>query len=172
MTGSVGHDQFKTFTFKKKLYEPFLWLGFSFYFLALGLQDFLELNQSTSGGKMAGSTLEQPNCFQPRTPGLVVQHLSRQATACLDLLISFLCMSKHNFSNIQLEQQINFRHNPFFIHPASHMKCHSSFRTIKQNKSQLVSNNCDCLILLAQKNLAKQIFFQYYAFHGTSLEHV
>ena len=33
------------------------------------------------------------------------------------------------------------------------MKCYYSFRTIKQNKSQLVSNSCGCLILLVQKKV-------------------
>ena len=30
MAGSVGHVQFKTFTLKKKITKPFLWMRFNF----------------------------------------------------------------------------------------------------------------------------------------------
>ena len=53
-----------------------------------------------------------------------------------------------NFSNIRLEQQIYFLHNPFFIHPAIQ-------NTTLLFKQLSKINNCGCLILLAQKNLAK-----------------
>ena len=95
MAGSVGHVQFKTLTSKINFATPFCVWGSAFTFLTLSLQDLLVLIQSTSEGRMVGLTLEPPNCFQPRTPGLRIQHLNHQTTARLDLPISFLYMSKH-----------------------------------------------------------------------------
>ena len=46
------------------------------------------------------------------------------------------------------------------FHSPSYTKCHSSFGTVKQNKSPLlVNNNCGCLILLAQKKSSQVAWF-------------
>ena len=53
--------------------------------------------------------------FEPRTPGFPYP-----LDLCLFRLthLLFICeQTLFNFSNIQLEQQIHFLHNPFFIHP-------------------------------------------------------
>ena len=88
---------------------------------------------------MAGLTLGSLNCFQPRTPGLGIQHVNHQANACLDLSISFLYMSKRcSISVIYSQSNSSIFCTTIFRSP-SYMKCHSSFRTIKQNKSEVVS---------------------------------
>ena len=51
--------------------------------------------------------------------GSRIQRLNHQAIDSLDLPVSFLYeQTLFNFGNIQLEQEIHFLHNPFFIHPA------------------------------------------------------
>ena len=54
---------------KKKLYGPFLWMGFNclkeaVYFLPFSSQKFLVLILSTSEGWKAESTLEPPSGFE------------------------------------------------------------------------------------------------------------
>ena len=72
---------------KKKLYGPFLWMGFNcfkatatsrrqFTFLPFSSQNFLVLILSTSEEWKAESTLEPPSGFEHRTPGLVIQRLN------------------------------------------------------------------------------------------------
>ena len=85
MTGSVEHVQFKTFTFKKKLYDPFLWMGFNFPRVTLR-GDSLLFNTRSLGlpgahlvdlrRKMTGLTLEPPNGFEPRATEFGIQHLN------------------------------------------------------------------------------------------------
>ena len=74
---------------KKKLYRPFLWMGFNclkatatskaVYFLPLSPQKFLVLTLSTSEGWKAESTLEPPSGFEHGTSGLGIQSLNHQA---------------------------------------------------------------------------------------------
>ena len=97
--------------------------------------------------------------FHLRTSGLGIQHLNHQATARLDLPISFLFISKHCSISLIYSQSNRSIFCLIIFHSPSFMKCHSSFRTIKQNKSQSISNNCGCLILLARKHLPKQSGF-------------
>ena len=122
-------------------------------FLTFSIQDFLLLIQSTSEGRMAGLTLEPTSCFQPRTPELGIQHLNHQATACLDLPISFLYMSKHCSISVIYSQNNRsiFCTIHFSFTQLYDMKCHSSFQTIKQNKSQLFSVLDVLFFLLSQK---------------------
>ena len=47
------------------------------YFLPLSSQKFLVLILSTWKGWKAESTLESPNGFEHKTPGLGIQHLNR-----------------------------------------------------------------------------------------------
>ena len=84
-------------------------------FLTLGHQDFLVLIQLTLEGN-----LEPPSGFKPRIPGLGIKHINHQANCSFRLTHLFFIYEQtlFNFSNIQLEQQIHFLHNPFFIHPA------------------------------------------------------
>ena len=63
MTGSVGHVQFKNFTFKKTLQLLFM----------DGVQ--LLIFNTRSLGLPVAHLVEPPNCFQPKTPGLGIQHL-------------------------------------------------------------------------------------------------
>ena len=65
------------------------------YFLLFGPQDFLALISPILERWKAELTLEPPNGFETRTPGLGIKHLNHQANALLDLPISFLYMSKH-----------------------------------------------------------------------------
>ena len=63
---------------KKKLYGPFLWMGFNWleeavYFLPLSSQKFLVLIFPTSEGWKAEPTLEPPSGFEHGTPGLGIQ---------------------------------------------------------------------------------------------------
>ena len=108
---------------------------------------------------MAVLTLEPPNSFEPKTPGLGIQHLNHQTTVRLDLPISFLYMRKHCSISVIHSQSNRFIFWKSIFHSPSYMKCYYSFQTIKQNKIQLVSNSCGCLILLVQKILAKQCGF-------------
>ena len=66
-----------------------------------------------------------------------------------------------NFSNVQLQQQIHFLHNAFFIHGAIIGNATPFFEQLsKQNKSLLlVNNNCGCLILLVQKKPSQVAWF-------------
>ena len=110
---------------------------------------------------MAGLTLESINCFQPRTPGLGIQHVNHQANACLDLSISFLYMSKRcSISVIYSQSNSSIFCTTIFRSP-SYMKCHSSFRTIKQNKSELVSQ-----LFSASCFLCPMTFFCYHKRHS------
>ena len=102
--GSVGDVQFKTYFFKKNFTTPFYGWGSTFsklhyeetvYFLTLGPWDFLLHIKLTSERRMAVLTLEPLNGFEPKTPGLGIQHLNRWATTHLDLPISFLYMSNY-----------------------------------------------------------------------------
>ena len=115
---------------------------------------------------MALLTLKPPNGFELKIIGLGIQHLNHQAAARLDLSISFLYMSKHCSISVIHRAADSFSAQSIF-HSPSYMKCYYSFQTIKQNKIQLVSNSCGCLILLVQKNLAKQcVFIQLVSFNA------
>ena len=85
MAGSVGHVQFKTFTLKKKITKPFLWMRFNFLKATLR-GDSLLFNTRSLGlpgahlvdlrRKMTGLTLEPPNGFEPRATEFGIQHLN------------------------------------------------------------------------------------------------
>ena len=108
---------FKLLPLKKNFTTPFYGWDSTFsrlnyeervYFLTLGPQDFLVLTESTSEGRMAVLTLEPPNSFDPKTPGLGIQHLNHQTTVHLDLPISFLYMSKHCSISVMYSQTNRF----------------------------------------------------------------
>ena len=156
MTGSVGHVQFKNFTLKQNFMDGVqlsqsnrttMKRQFTFYHLVP--KTFLYL--STSEGWKAELTLEPPSGFEPRTPGLGIQQLNHKATACLDLPIYFLYMTKNISISVTYSWATDSFSSQSIFHSLSYTKCYSSFRTIKQSKSLVVNNNCGCLILLAKK---------------------
>ena len=58
------------------------------------------------------------------------------------------------------------------FHSCSYTKCHSSFRTIKQNKSLLlVKNNCSCLILLFRTWMFGHLFLLLYFSWSINIVH-
>ena len=89
------------------------------YVLTLGPYDFLVLIKLALEGWKAELTFDLPSGFEPwilldrESNTLTTGHCSVRLTRLL-----FIWEKLFNFSNIQLQQQIHFLHNPFFIHPA------------------------------------------------------
>ena len=119
MTGSVGHVQFKNFTFKKTLQLLFMdgvqLLIFNTRSLGLPVAHLVDLR-----GKNGWDDLGAPQLFSTQDPWIgnpAPWPLGYCSFRLTHLLFKYE-QTLFNFSNIQLEQQINFLHNPFFIHPA------------------------------------------------------
>ena len=127
--GSVNLVQFKTFTLKKKkLYGPFLWMGFNGPNATEPLWGDSLLFTTQSLGRPGNHLLylrrmrlswswSHPAFMNP---GPLDWESSSLTTAHLDWPISSFTYEEKlfNFSNTKSEQQIHFLHNPFFIHPA------------------------------------------------------
>ena len=143
MAGSLGHVQFKTFTFKKTLTAPFYGWGSTVsrlqshyketvYFLPLGPQDFLVLIQysfSPRKGPWSHSAVLNRGSLDWESSSLTIRPLLFRVTH------RFLYMSKHySISVIQVRATDPFSAQSIF-HSPSYTKCYSSFRTIKQSKS-------------------------------------
>ena len=88
--------------------------------------------------------------FEPGTPGLGIQHL---------IPPGYVWTNTVQFQWDTVRATDSFSAQSIF-HSTSYTKCHSSFRTIKQNRSLLlVKNNCGCLMLLAQKRSSQVAWF-------------
>ena len=110
-----------------------------------------------------------------------------------DLLVlpmSFVYISKHCSISV-IHRATDASSAQSIFHSPRYTNLHSSFQTIKQNKSLLLANNNGSLILLAQKKSSQvvwfhstsifqhllfyyllesvAIYFQCYAFHGASI---
>ena len=128
MTGSVGHVQFKTFTFTTTFTTTFTFTTLQPLFMD-GVQPLLFNTQSLG---LPGTHIVDLRRKNDRADHRDTQLFSTQDSwtgnpapkplgHCLFRLTHLLFIYEQtlfNFSNIQLEQQINFLHNLFFIHPA------------------------------------------------------
>ena len=84
--------------------------------LTLSPHDFLVLIKLALEGWKAELTFKLASGFEPWI--LLDRESNALTTGYCSVRLLFIWEKLFNFSNIQLQQQIHFLHNPFFIHPA------------------------------------------------------